>query len=159
VLFGSGIGVRVIVESTVVERFVRRRLPRLVPSFERFQASSRGVRWVSPGPVTWMMLGRGVQTVQYAVLAHAVGASIGPVSALVVQGTNLVAAALGVLVPGQVGSSEGVFMLASGTLGMTEAQGTSVALLAHASGFCWTAAGLLVLLFWRAPSDQRATQT
>jgi len=155
VLFGSGIGVRVIVESAVIERFVRRRLPRHVETFERFQASSRGVSRLSPGPVTWMMVGRGAQTLQYAVLAHAVGLTVGPLVALAVQGTNLVAAAVGVLVPGQVGSSEGVFMLAASALGTTPARATSVALLAHASGLTWTALGFVVLFFWRAPPSPR----
>jgi hypothetical protein len=151
VLFGSGIGVRVIVESRVVERFVRRRLPSRVETFERFQRASRGVPWVAPGPVTWMMAGRGAQTLQYAVLAHAVGLTVGPLVALAVQGTNLVAAAVGVLVPGQVGSSEGVFMMAADALGTTPARATSVALLAHASGLTWTALGFVVLFLWRAP--------
>lgn len=151
VLFASGIGVRVIVESTVVERFVRRRMPTWVASFERFQGTSRGIPWLSPGPVTWMMIGRGAQTLQYAVLAYAVGLTVGPLVALAVQGTNLVAAAVGVLVPGQVGSSEGVFMLAAEALGTTPARATSVALLAHASGLTWTTLGLLILFFWRAP--------
>lgn len=151
VLFGSGLGVRVIVESAVVERFVRRRMPSWVERFEQFQKTSRGIPWLSPGPVTWMMLGRLAQTLQYAILAHAVGLTVGPIVAFAVQGTNLVAAAVGVLVPGQVGSAEGVFMLAADALGTTPARATSVALLAHASGLTWTALGLAVLFFWRAP--------
>lgn len=151
VLFGSGIGVRVIVESRGIERLVRGRMPRWIATFERFQASSRGQPFIAPGPVVWMMLGRGAQTLQYAVLAHAVGIVIGPLGALTVQGTNLVAAAIGVLVPGQVGSSEGVFMLAADALGTSAARATSVAVLAHASGLTWTALGLLILFLWRAP--------
>lgn len=153
VLFGSGIGLRVIVESAVIERFVRRRAPSMVAGFERFQKASRGQPWISPGPVAWMMAGRGAQTLQYAVLAHAVGISVGPLVALTVQGTNLVAAAVGVLVPGQVGSSEAAFMMAAEALGTTADRATSIALLAHASGLTWTALGLLVLFFWRRPKD------
>lgn len=151
VLFASGVGLRVMVESPFVERFVRRRLPRMAEGFERYQKVSRAGPRVGAGPVTWMMLGRGAQTLQYAILAHAVGITIGPVLALTVQGTNLVAAAVGVLVPGQVGSAEGVFMLAAEALGTTPARATSIALLAHASGITWTALGLAVLFFWRAP--------
>lgn len=151
VLFGSGVGLRVMVESPAVERFVRRRLPRMAEGFERYQRVSRAAPKVGAAPVGWMMLGRGAQTVQYAVLAHAVGLTVGPVLALTVQGTNLVAAAVGVLVPGQVGSAEGVFMLAAEALGTTPARATSIALLAHASGITWTALGLAILFFWRAP--------
>lgn len=151
VLFASGIGIRVIVQSAVIERFVRRRMPSRVETFERFQRASRGAPLLSPGPLAWMMAGRGAQTLQYAVLAHAVGLAITPLVALAIQGTNLVAAALGVFVPGQLGSSEGVFMMAADALGTTPARATSVALLAHASGLTWTALGFVVLFFWRAP--------
>ncbi len=151
VLFASGIGVRVIASSPRVERFVRTRMPRWEPALARFHAASRDVPLVAPAPVTWMMLGRGAQTLQYAVLAHAVGLTLGPLVALTVQGTNLVAAAVGVLVPGQMGSSEGVFMMAADALGTTPARATSVALLAHASGLTWTTLGLLILFFWRSP--------
>ncbi len=156
VLFGSGVGLRVMVESPVVERFVRRRVPRMAEGFERYQRVSRAAPKVGAAPVGWMMLGRGAQTVQYAVLAHAVGLTVGPVLALTVQGTNLVAAAVGVLVPGQVGSAEGVFMLAADALGTTPARATSIALLAHASGMTWTALGLGILFLWRAPKPPEA---
>jgi hypothetical protein len=151
VLFGSGIGVRVIAASAFVERFVRRRAPTWSEGLARFEATARDVPYLSPRPVAWMAVGRAMQTLQYAVLAHAVGLAITPLVALAVQGTNLVAAALGVLVPGQLGSSEAVFMLAAEALGTTPARATSVALLAHASGITWTTIGLLVLLSWRAP--------
>jgi hypothetical protein len=148
VLFASGVGMRVIQTSDRIERFVQRRFPKWIEPLARFHAASRGVSLVSPGPVLTMMTGRGLQTLQ--LLAHAVGLDVDPVVALAVQGTNLVAAAVGVLVPGQIGSSEGVFMLAADALGTTEARATSVALLAHASSITWAAAGLLLLFTWRA---------
>lgn len=153
VLFGSGIGVRVIASSAVLTRFVHRRMPRFDPALARFQAASSDVPWVAKAPLAWMALGRGMQTLQYAVLAHAVGLAVSPLVALAVQGTNLVAAAVGVFVPGQIGSSEGIFMMAADALGTTPARATSVALLAHASGLVWTTLGLLVLFFWRAPKS------
>ncbi len=153
VLFASGVGVRYLARSERIERFLSRRFPTRSESFARFHAASRAVSLVSPGPVAVMMLGRLVQTAEFAVLAHAVGVRVDPIVALTVQGTNLVAAAVGVLVPGQIGSSEGVFMLAAEALGTTEARATSVALLAHASAITWAAAGLLLLFVWRARSE------
>lgn len=156
VLFASGIGVRALARSARTERFVKRRFPTWEEPLARFHAASRGVSLVSPGPVAVMMLGRGLQTAEFAVLAHAVGLHIDPIVALTVQGTNLVAAAVGVLVPGQIGSSEGVFMLAANALGTTEARATSVALLAHASAISWAAAGLGLLFVWRAKAEEAA---
>jgi hypothetical protein len=157
VLFASGIGMRVIANSDRLERFVKKRVPKWSEALARFHASSRDVPLVSPGPVAMMMLGRGLQTLEFAVLAYAVGLHVDPIVALAVQGTNLVAAAVGVLVPGQIGSSEGVFMLAANALGTTEARATSVALLAHASAITWAAAGLALLFFWRSrPVDPAA---
>jgi hypothetical protein len=156
VLFGSGLGVRVIAASASIERFVQRRAPGWSDGLAQFTAAARSVPYLAMAPIGWMALGRAMQTLQYAVLAHAVGLAITPLVALTVQGTNLVAAAIGVLVPGQLGSSEAVFMLAADALGTTPARATSVALLAHASGVTWTATGLLVLLFWRAPRSSSA---
>lgn len=151
VLFFSGFGLRLLASSPHVEHFVKARAPRWERRLADFHASSRGTPLVAWGPVLAMALGRAVQTLQYALLAIAVGLHVDVLVALTVQGTNLVAAALGVLVPGQIGSSEGVFMLAAEALGTSPARATSVALLAHVSGLTWTAAGLLVLLFWRPP--------
>jgi hypothetical protein len=152
VLVGSGVGMRVLSRSERIERFVKRRIPKWEGALVRFHAHSRGAALVSPGPVAAMLLGRALQTLQFAVLAHAVGLRVDPIVALAVQGTNLVAAAVGVLVPGQIGSSEGVFMLAANALGTTPARATSVALLAHACAISWAAAGLLLLFAWRSRS-------
>jgi hypothetical protein len=158
VLFAAGLGMRVLQTSARVERFVGNRFPKWSAPLARFHAASRDVALVSPGPVAMMMLGRGMQTLQFALLAYAVGLHVDPIVALAVQGTNLVAAAVGVLVPGQIGSSEGVFMLAANALGTTEARATSVALLAHASSITWAAAGLVLLFAWRSRTARDASE-
>jgi hypothetical protein len=160
VLFASGFGLRWLATSPRVESFVQKRAPRFASALSRFHASSRDVPLVAVRPVATMMLGRGMQTLQYAVVAHAVGLRVDAVVALAVQGLNLVAAAVGVLVPGQIGSSEGIFMLAASALGTTEARATSVALIAHASSLGWAGVGLALLVVWRAratPVDPAAS--
>lgn len=153
VLFLSGLGLRFAATNPHVERFVARRLPLLAPRLETFHSASREAPLLAWPPVLAMFAGRGLQTLEYAVLAHAVGIDVSVLSALAVQGTNLVAAAVGVFVPGQLGSSEAVFALAAGALGTTAARATSVALLAHVLSFFWVGAGLLILLGWRRGPD------
>ena len=150
VLLASGIGMRVLATSQRVEQLVTRRFPAWTMTLARFHTASRDVPLLSPAPIAMMMGGRAIQTLQYAVIAHAVGLDVDPIIALAVQGTNLVAAAIGVLVPGQIGSSEGVFMLAATALGTTEARATSVALIAHTSAIAWAIVGLVLLSVWRS---------
>lgn len=149
VLMLSGIGLRVLATNAHIERFVVRRLPRLAPRLASFHEASRESALIAWPPVLAMGLGRGMQTLEYALLAYAVGIDVTVLGALAVQGTNLVAAAIGVLVPGQLGSAEAVFALAATALSTTVARATSVALLAHVLSFFWVAVGLVIVLAWR----------
>src|SRR5690606_28024062 len=89
----------------------------------------------------------------FAVLAAAVGIDPTVLGALAFQGVSLVIAALGVMIPGQLGASEGGFTFAADTLGTTEARALSVALLAHAVQLLLIVVGSLVLSLWRPPAD------
>jgi hypothetical protein len=71
-----------------------------------------------------------------------------PLAALAVQGLNLVAAAVGVMVPGQLGSAEAIFALAADALGSTPAQAVSIALLAHTVSLAFAGMGLTLLAGW-----------
>jgi uncharacterized membrane protein YbhN (UPF0104 family) len=97
-----------------------------------------------------MFAGRTVQTIEYALIAYAVGLHVGILEALAVQGTNLVAAAVGVFVPGQVGSAEAVFAAAAKVLDTTVARAMSIALLSHAVQLILVVAGFVLLFGWRA---------
>ena len=150
VLFVSGVALRVAATDRRVEFFLLRRFPRIAARAVNFHAASRDTPVIAWGPVIAMGAGRAVQTVEYAVLAYAVGVPVGPLGALTVQGVNLVGAAVGVMIPGQLGSSELVFALAAEALGTDAARATSIALLAHALGLVAVGAGLVILLAWRA---------
>ena len=65
------------------------------------------------------------------------------------HGVYLVVAAIGVLVPGQLGASEGGFALAADVLRAEVAQAMGIALLSHAIQLSLVAAGLVVLALWR----------
>ena len=64
-----------------------------------------------------------LQAAHFAVLMLAVGLDPTVVGALAAHGVYLVIAAIGVMVPGQLGASEGGFSAASESLGWTAAQG------------------------------------
>jgi hypothetical protein len=77
------------------------------------------------------LVGRLFQTLQFSVAVHAVGGLANPVTGFAAQGTHLVGAALGDLVPGQVGVAEGAFRAFAETLGLgaDPARALSIALL------------------------------
>ena len=67
------------------------------------------------------LLGRSLQTVQYGVVLLAVGAVSGPVRALTAQGIHLVGAAVGDLIPTQLGAMEGVYRGFARSIGLEDA--------------------------------------
>ena len=159
VLMIAGVGMRLAATNATVEAFFARRLPRVGAHLTRFAARSRETPVVAWGPVGAMVLGRLAQTAEYAVLAIAVGISIGPLEALAVQGLNLVSAAIGVLIPGQLGSSEAIFAMASDALGTDEASAVTIALAAHVAALTWAVIGFGLLFVWRhhdppSPKDE-----
>lgn len=150
VLAASGIGMRFAATSRIVAVRTARHWPWLWRRVSRFHDVSRETPLISPKPIAVMFLGRAVQTAEYGVIAWSVGIDVGVFEALAVQGTNLVAAALGVFVPGQLGSAEAVFAAAAAVLGTTVARAMSIALLAHAVQLIWVVVGFGALLFFRA---------
>lgn len=148
VLFAAGLGLRVLQTHPRAVQWLAGLLPRFSARVHAFAEASRQTPTLAAGPIAAMMLGRLLQTGEYAVLAHAVGLDVSPLAALAVQGLNLVAAAVGVLVPGQLGSAEAIFALAAGALGTTPAMAVSIALLAHTVSLAFAAIGLTLLAAW-----------
>ena len=92
------------------------------------------------------MLGRCVQVVQYGIAARAVGIDVGALGAMAIEGVNLIASAVGVLVPGGFGTTDGAFTLAANLLGTTIARATSMALLMRCMQFAWVPLGSLLIV-------------
>ena len=149
-----GLGMRLIARYRGLGRALGRRFPRFAPGLTTFVDASRETSLIPIGPVLAMMAGRALQASHYLVLLAAVGATATVITALAVHGLYLVIAALGVLIPGQLGASEGGFAAAHELLGMTEARALAVALLAHAVQLALVALGFIVLAAW--PSSARA---
>lgn len=109
--------------------------------------------------IAWEFVGRGVQVLQQAVLISCVGGVVGVGSALSAEGIHLVGAAVGDLIPAQLGATEGNFTLAASALGIAAASAAAIALLAHLAQLLWVSVGALVPLVWRpcpttAPDDR-----
>lgn len=102
--------------------------------------------------IAWELSGRVVQVGQHALLIACVGGVVGIVPALCAEGIHLVGAAVGDLVPAQLGATEGNFTLAAGALGLTRASAVSIALIAHLAQLVWVVVGSLVPLVWRPPA-------
>jgi hypothetical protein len=62
-------------------------------------------------------VGRCAQTAQYAVVMLAIGGVLSPVSGFRAQGIHLVGAAVGDVIPGQLGATEGTYRAFAGALG------------------------------------------
>ena len=70
------------------------------------------------------------------------------------HGVYLVVAAIGVMIPGQLGASEGGFAYSAEMLGTTEARAMSIALLAHAIQLALVGVGFVVLALWPRDSGK-----
>ena len=100
--------------------------------------------------IGWEFAGRLVQLAQNAVLVACVGGVVGLRPALCSEGIHLVGAAVGDLIPAQLGATEGNYTLAASALGLTAAAAVSIALLAHLAQLFWVGVGTLGPLVWRA---------
>jgi hypothetical protein len=101
-------------------------------------------------PIGWELAGRVLQVMQNAVLIVAVGGALGLRGALVSEGILLVGAAVGDLVPAQLGAIEANFTLSARALALPASAAVSIALLAHLVQLTWVVVGSLVPLLWPA---------
>jgi hypothetical protein len=108
--------------------------------------------------IAWEFGGRLVQLAQNAVLVACVGGVVGLPQALTSQGIHLVGAAVGDLIPAQLGATEGNYTLAANALGLTAAAAVSIALLAHLAQLFWVGVGTLVPLVWRPPGGSASVR-
>ena len=146
VLVTSGLGLQAVTRADAPGRWLSRKFPRLAARALAFRAHASETGLWAVGPTSALLLGRCVQAVQYGVAARAVGIDVGALGSLSIEGVNLVAAAVGVLVPGGLGTTDGAFTLAAGLLRTTVARTTSMALLMRCMQFAWVPVGALLAL-------------
>jgi lysylphosphatidylglycerol synthase-like protein len=146
VLGASGLGLRAATSARGPVAWVARRFPRLEPRATLFREHASSVKLWATGPTVALFVNRCFQAAEYAVAARAVGIDATAMRALASEGVNLVAAAVGVLVPGGLGTTDGAFTLAAELLSTTTARATSLALLVRCMQIIWLLVGSLVLL-------------
>ena len=147
----SGLALRAAARYERLGAWLGRRFPRFAHHAELFHASSRETALYPVAPVATMMAGRALQAAHFGVLAIGVGVHVTVLGALAMHGVYLVIAAIGVMIPGQLGASEGGFTYSAQMLGTTEARAMAIALASHAIQLLLVAAGFLVLVLWRGP--------
>ncbi len=145
-LVTSGVVLRAITRADALGRFIERKLPRFASRVAAFRDQNAQVGFFALGPSAALFLGRVFQTVQYGVAAHAVGIHVGAFGALAAEGVNLIATAVGVIVPGGLGTTDGAFTLAAGLLATTVARATSLALLIRCMQITWVPLGAALAL-------------
>lgn len=157
VLVAVSAGLRACMRAKRPGAWLVRRCRRWASHAEQFQASARCGTLLPCRPTLAFLGSRVLQVGQYVVLTHAVGIDTSVVQALFSQGLYLCALAVGSLVPGQVGVTDGAFALAAGVLDTTAARAMSVALLGHLVQLIFVTAGALTPLVWRARAPRPAS--
>jgi hypothetical protein len=152
-----GTGLLLLLASGRVAEWIKRRLRR----FETGKDPGKlrpGVRQVALA-VASSLVGRLFQSAEYGVALHAVGGHATPVTALATQGTLLVGAAIGDLVPGQVGATEGAFRAFAETLGLgaDPARALSIALMGRVAQISLAVACVVVaVVVPRSPAPKES---
>jgi hypothetical protein len=113
---------------------------------------------VAPGRLVFalaaQLVGRCVQALQLAVAGTVLGAQFTLPQIALTQAVYLVGAALGDLVPAQLGTTDAAFVLAAPTLGLTAASAFSVAVAMHAVQLLMAGVyGLGALFIWWLESN------
>jgi|CZKU01.1.fsa_nt_gi hypothetical protein len=158
VLVTCGVGLRALSRAGAARSWIASKVPRLAERIVVFHVHATEAGLLAAPTTGALFMGRAIQALQYGVAARAVGGDATFLHAMAAQGVNLLAAAVGVLVPGGLGTTDGAFTLAAHLLGVTAARATSLALLMRCVQIVWLLiASVLALLgsSRRTPGDVR----
>lgn len=89
--------------------------------------TATGLGWA----LAWEIGGRALQCVQLAVALGALGHALSPRMTLAAQGVTMLGAAVGDVLPAQLGATEAALTTAAASLGLTAVTASAVALLVH----------------------------
>jgi hypothetical protein len=104
------------------------------------------VPWV---PTLWELASRLFQTIQMMILVAAVGGRLSFLAGLIAEGAHEVGAAVGGLIPAQIGAAEVNLAVFAKTLAIDSTGAVAVALDVHLAQLLWVLVGLAVALFTR----------
>jgi hypothetical protein len=107
-----------------LQRFIRAEPLQSLPSGDEVRTA-----------IAFCFVGRAIQAVQYGVIVRAVGGTFGAGAATTALGIHLVGAAIGDLIPNQMGATEGAYRAFASALGfaLEPARALSIALMARAT--------------------------
>jgi hypothetical protein len=137
VLVACGVGMQALTRAQGPGRWLAAKVPRLVERTAHFRDHALQTGLWARGPTAGLLASRCVQTLQYGIAARAVGIDAGFLRAMAAEGVQLVASAVGVMVPGGIGAQDGAFTLAASLLGTSVARATSLALLMRCNQLVW----------------------
>jgi uncharacterized membrane protein YbhN (UPF0104 family) len=146
VLVGSGLLLQAATRAAGPGRWLVKRFPRMAARAEAFRAHAVGGGWLAGRTTAALLVGRALQTLQLGLAARAVGIDAGLLRALAAEGVNLVAAAVFVMVPGGLGTTDGAFALAADVMGTSAAKATALALLIRCMQLVWVMIASLLAL-------------
>lgn len=145
-LVGTGVALQASTRADAPSRWLVKRFPRFAERALAFRDHARGVALGARGPTTMLFVSRTLQMMQYGIAARAVGIDVGMLRVAASEGVHLVSMAVGVLVPGSFGTTEGAFTLAADLLETTVARATAMALLMRCMQLAWVLVGSLVAI-------------
>ncbi len=132
------------VRSARVASLLRRKLGRLVSAFPAAAEGTHANHPLAATALAACCVGRAVQTVQYAVVLHAIGGRATVEAAFVTQGVHLVGALVGDFIPGQMGAMEATYRAFAGMLGVSAAAALSIAFVVRLAQLAIAAAFFVV---------------
>jgi len=146
-----GIGILVVTRQAKVGGFLAKRFRSMVHWGPAFDDALREMPPIPYGAIAICTFGRLLQTLQYAVVLHAVGGALTVSSGFVSQGIHLVGAAVGDMVPNQVGFNEGAYRLFAEALGLAAdpARAVSIALVARMAQFLLASLAFAITAIWK----------
>ncbi len=144
VMVSVGIVLQLLTRAGATAKIIEKRIPRLAERASIFRDHMASTDLGAVRTTGMLLLGRCLQMVEYAVAAYAVGIDVTLVRAMAAQGVSLIANAVGVLVPGGLGTTEGAFTLAADLLGTSVVRATSLALLVRSMQLLWLVAASLM---------------
>lgn len=146
-----GLGILIVTRRAKVGGFLGKRFRSMVHWGPAFDEALREMPAIPYRAIALCFFGRMIQAFQYGIILHAVGGALTPTSGLVAQGIHLVGAALGDMVPNQVGFNEGAYRLFAEALGLAQdpARAVSIALVGRLAQFFLAGVCFAVTALWR----------
>jgi len=127
-----------------------RRFMRMEQATADFEAALREIPLVPVAATACTLASRVLFTIELAVLLHGTSGHAGLGRTALALGASLVGGAIGDLVPGQLGASDGAFALAAPLLGITAAGGVAMTMTLHVVQILWGLFGWTVPFWWKA---------